>query len=331
MDKIRWGILSTAGIGIRKVIPALQRGQFCTVTAIASRDVARAEAAGRELGIATVHPSYEALLADPAIDAVYIPLPNHLHVPWSIKALAAGKHVLCEKPLGLTARDAELLLAASHQHPHLKIMEAFMYRNHPQWEAAQRIVAAGGIGTLRTIQSFFSYWNVDPNNIRNHAEMGGGALMDIGCYCVSFSRFLFAAEPTRMVGWVDRDPTFGTDRITSGMLEFPGGSATFTCSTQLSPYQRVNIFGTEGRIEIEIPVNAPPDRRCRLWHQRGTAIIESTFDVCDQYTLQGDRFARAILDHTPVLTPLDDAVENLRVIEALFESARRGTVITRSP
>ena len=328
MAKIRWGVLSTAGIGLRKVIPGLQQGKFCTVTAIASRDVTKAAAAAQELGIPVVHPSYEALLADPAIDAVYIPLPNHLHVPWSIKALEAGKHVLCEKPLGLNPKDAERLLDASRRFPHLKIMEAFMYRHHPQWQTARRIVTEGGIGELRTIQSFFSYWNVDPKNIRNNAEIGGGALMDIGCYCVSFSRFLFDAEPIRVMGSVDRDPTFGTDRTTSGMLEFARGSATFTCSTQLSPYQRVNIFGTEGRIEIEIPINAPPDRPCRLWHQRGAEITETQFDLCDQYTLQGDRFAQAILENIPVFTPLEDAVANLRVIDALFRSARTGTSTT---
>lgn len=326
MRKINWGILSTAKIGLTKVIPALQASQHGRVAALASRDLVKGQAAAERLGIPRVHGSYEALLADPEIDAIYVPLPNHLHVDWSIKALEAGKHVLCEKPIGLDTGDALRLVAAAQRHPRLKVMEAFMYRFHPQWQAAQRLIAAGGIGELRTVQAFFSYWNVDPKNIRNIGAVGGGGLMDIGCYCVSFGRFLFGAEPKRVLGLADFDPAFGTDRLTSGILDFGRGTSTFTCSTQLSPYQRVNIFGTEGRIEIEIPVNAPPDRTSRLWHQRGPKIDEVLFDPCDQYTLQGDAFARAILDDTRVPTPLDDAVGNMRVIEAVLASARSGGV-----
>ena len=324
MRKINWGILSTAKIALLKVIPALQASQFGTVAAIASRDLARAQEAAQRLGIPRAHGSYEALLADPGVDAIYVGLPNHLHVPWAIRALAAGKHVLCEKPIGLNVGEAEELLAAARQQPRLKIMEAFMYRHHPQWQTARRLVAAGGIGELRTVQAFFSYRNLDPKNIRNIAAAGGGGMMDIGCYCVSVARFLFDAEPRRVLGLVERDPAFGTDRLASGVLEFAGGTATFTCGTQLAPYQRVNIFGTEGRIEIEIPFNAPPDRPCRLWHQRGATTEEIVFDICDQYTIQGDLFARAILDDTPVPTPLEDAVANLRVIEAVLASARQG-------
>lgn len=323
MKQINWGILSTARIGVNKVIPGLQAAQFGRVAAIASRDLAKGQDVARQLGIPTVHGSYEALLADPAVDAIYNPLPNHLHVPWSIRALEAGKHVLCEKPIALTTAEAQSLADVAARHPKLKVMEAFMYRHHPQWIAARQLIADGGIGSLRVVHSHFSYWNVDPLNIRNMAEIGGGALMDIGCYCVSLSRFLFGSEPQRVLGVVERDPQFGTDRITSGTLAFGEGTSTFTCATQLSPYQRVNIFGTEGRIEIEIPFNAPPDRPTRLWHQRGDKLTEHTFPPCDQYTLQGDLFARAILDDTPVPTPLQDAVENLRVIETLFESARR--------
>lgn len=325
MRKISWGILGAAKIGINKVIPALQRSTLGTVVALASRDAAKARDAAQQLGIPRAHASYEALLADPQIDAVYIPLPNHLHVPWSIKALEAGKHVLCEKPLGLTSDDAQRLLDAAKKHPRLKVMEAFMYRHHPQWQHARDLVASNAIGELRTVNAFFSYWNVDPANIRNNAAIGGGGMMDIGCYCVSFARWLFDAEPRRVVGLADFDPTFGTDRLASAILDFARGSATFTCSTQLSPYQRIHILGTEGRIEIEIPVNAPPDQPCRLWHQRGANLAEKTFDACDQYTLQGDAFARAILDDTPVPTPLEDAVANMRVVEKVLASARSRT------
>lgn len=322
MRKLRIGILSTANIGMKKVTPAMQRGQHTEVVAIASRDQARAEAAAKQLGIRTAHGSYEALLADPNVDAIYNPLPNHGHVPWSIRAIQAGKHVLCEKPIALTSAEAGELIAIAKRHPRIKVMEAFMYRHHPQWIAAKQIVAEGGIGALRAVHSFFSYFNADPANVRNMADIGGGGLMDIGCYNISLSRFLFGAEPARVVGLVEFDPTFKTDRLASGMLDFGAGTATFTCSTQLSSYQRVNIYGTEGRIEIEIPFNAPPDKPCRIWHQRGADVKEIVFPICDQYTLQGDAFALAVLNDTPVPTPLEDALANMRVIERVLQSAR---------
>jgi predicted dehydrogenase len=232
--------------------------------------------------------------------------------------------VLCEKPIALTTAEAQTLADAAKQHPQLKVMEAFMYRHHPQWQRARQIVSAGGIGALRTIQSFFSYYNDDPGNIRNQADIGGGGLMDIGCYNISISRFIFDAEPQRVCGIVEYDPQLKTDRLASGMLDFGSGTATFTCSTQLSSYQRVNIFGDTGRIEIEIPFNAPPDRPCKIWHQHAAGTEEIVFDVCDQYTLQGDALARAILDDTPVPTPIEDAVANMAVIEALVRSSKSG-------
>jgi len=325
MTKIRWGVLSTANIGVAKVLPAMQRGAFCDITAIASRELAKAQATAKQLGIPKAYGSYEELLADPDVDAIYNPLPNHLHVPWSIKAIEAGKHVLCEKPIALTTAEAQTLADAAKQHPQLKVMEAFMYRHHPQWQRARQIVAAGGIGTLRTIQSTFSYYNDDPSNIRNQADIGGGGLMDIGCYNISISRFIFDAEPQRVCGIVEYDPQLKTDRLASGMLDFGRGTATFTCSTQLASYQRVNIFGDTGRIEIEIPFNAPPDRPCKIWHQHDGGIEEIAFEICDQYTLQGDALARAILDDTPVPTPIEDAVANMAVIEALVRSSKSGT------
>jgi predicted dehydrogenase len=324
MTKIRWGVLSTANIGVAKVLPAMQRGAYCEVAALASRDLAKAQAAAKQLGIPKAYGSYEDLLADPEVDAIYNPLPNHLHVPWSIKAIEAGKHVLCEKPIALTAAEAQELADAAAKHPHLKVMEAFMYRHHPQWQRARQIVSAGGIGALRTIQSFFSYYNDDPANVRNQADIGGGGLMDIGCYNISLSRFIFDAEPQRVCGIVEYDPQFKTDRLASGMLDFGRGTATFTCSTQLASYQRVNIFGDSGRIEIEIPFNAPPDKPCRMWHQHAGGTEEIVFEICDQYTIQGDLLARAILDDTPVPTPLTDAVANMRVIEALVQSSKTG-------
>jgi predicted dehydrogenase len=271
--------------------------------------------------------SYEELLADAEIDVVYNPMPNHLHVPWSIKALEAGKHVLCEKPIGLNAADAQRLLDVSKKHSKLKVMEGFMYRHHPQWQRAKRLVKENKIGELRTIHSFFSYFNADANNIRNKSDIGGGGLMDIGCYNISLSRFIFDSEPQRVFGILENDPVFKTDRITSGILDFGSGTSTFTCSTQLTPYQRVNIFGTEGRIEIDIPFNAPPDRPCKMWYQYGDKIEEMEFEVCDQYTIQGDLFSQAVLNDTPVPTPLEDAVANMKVIDAVVESGRIGQAV----
>jgi predicted dehydrogenase len=322
MTKVRWGILSTANIGTEKVIPAMQRGEHCEVTAIASRDVERAQTAAAKLGIPKAYGSYEELLADPDLDAIYNPLPNHLHVSWSIRALEAGKHVLCEKPIGLSAAEGVELVEAGRRHPDLKLMEAFMFRHHPQWQKAKELVDGGGIGELRTVQTFFSYFNDDPENVRNQADIGGGGLMDIGCYPISVSRFMFGSEPNRVMGIVEYDARFKTDRLASAVLDFGRGTATFTCSTQLTSYQRVNIFGTTGRVEIEIPFNAPPDRPCKMWHQQGEEIEEIVFDVCDQYTIQGDLFAQAILNDTDVPTPIDDAVANMRVIEAIVNSHR---------
>jgi predicted dehydrogenase len=331
MKKVRWGILSTARIGTEKVIPAMQQGDLCEVVALASRDLQKARDAAQQLRLPKAYGSYEELLADPEIEAIYNPLPNHLHVPWSIRALEAGKHVLCEKPIGLNVAEAERLAAAGSEHSHLKLMEAFMYRHHPQWQRAQEIVRQGGIGRLRTIQSFFSYFNDDPGNIRNQQDIGGGALMDIGCYPISLSRFLYGEEPTHVMGLVEADPRFGTDRLTSGMLQFPEGTSTFTCATQLTPYQRVNIYGDAGRIEIEIPFNAPPDRPCRLWHQTGERSEELFVGTCDQYTIQGDLFSRAIREDRSVPTPFSDAIANMRVIEALFRSSETGRSELVSP
>lgn len=322
--KIRWGILSTAKIGLVKVIPAMKQGKYCEITAIASRNLNEAKKAAASLEIPKAYGSYEELLTDTEIEAVYIPLPNHMHVEWAIKAMEAGKHVLLEKPVGLSSEQAESLIQASKLNPSLKIMEAFMYRHHPQWQKAKKLVSDRNIGTLKTIQTFFSYYNTDPNNIRHNPDFGGGGLMDIGCYCISLSRFIFDEEPKRVNGLVEFDPKFKTDRMASGILDFPGGTSTFTCSTQLVPFQRVTIFGDKGSIEIEIPFNAPPDKPTRLWLHTSDKTEEITFDICDQYTIQGDLFSKAILENTEVPTPLEDAMNNMLVIEAVFRSSESG-------
>ena len=322
---VRWGVLSTAKIGIDKVIPATAAADRCEVVAIASRDLERARAAAFELGIARAFGSYEDLLADPDVDAVYNPLPNHLHAEWTIAAARAGKHVLCEKPLATTSADAERMIQACEAEGVL-LMEAFMYRLHPTWEAVTSLVASGRIGELKTVQSWFSYFNDDPGDIRNLVETGGGALYDIGCYCVNLSRMLFGAEPERVGGSVLRDPVMGIDVLTSGILDFGDVVATFTCSTRAEPDQRVHIYGTEGRISLEIPFNIPPDRPTRVSHTAGgdppvrpeTEVL--TFDPANEYTIQAERFAAAVLDGGQVPIPPSDAVGNLRVIEELFRS-----------
>jgi predicted dehydrogenase len=326
MQKVRWGILSTAKIAREKVIPATQASETGVVAAIASRDLTQAEAIANQLGIDRAYGSYDELLADSEIDAVYNPLPNHLHVPWTMRAIEAGKHVLCEKPIAMSAGEAKALLDFANDRPQ-KVMEAFMYRFHPQWITARRLANDGSIGQIRTIHTDFSYFNDDPGNIRNKLEMGGGALMDIGCYPISLSRFIFGAEPTSVLGKIEHHSTTQVDCVTSAIMEFDAGSSTFTCSTLRAPYQRVNIFGTTGRIEIEIPFNAPTELPCRLWLQTGgmnEKVEEIRFDTCDQYMLQADAFGRAVLENRPVPTPLEDAVSNMRVIERIFASAESG-------
>jgi predicted dehydrogenase len=326
--KIRWGVLGVAGIAVKKVIPAMQKGALCTIDAIASRDADRAQTAAASLGIPKAYASYEALLADPEIDAIYNPLPNHLHLPWTTRAAEAGKHVLCEKPIGLNAGEARQLLAVE-QRTGVTIGEAFMVRTHPQWIRTRELILEGAIGDLHAIEGHFSYYNADPANIRNVPAYGGGGLMDIGCYPINTSRFIFGAEPFRVSAVLTRDPKMHTDRLASAMLEFPTGYATFTCSTQLVAYQRMQFLGTKGRIEIEIPFNAPPDRPCRIAIDSGADVFGGgiryeEFPVCDQYTIQGDRFSQAILEGGPVPVPVADSILNMAVIDAVFRSSETG-------
>jgi predicted dehydrogenase len=326
--KIRWGVLGVAAIAVKKVIPAMQKGEFSEIAAIASRDLTKAQEAAKALGIPKAYGSYEALIADPEIDAIYNPLPNQLHVPWTIKAAKAKKHVLCEKPVSMTVAEA-IELQSIEKRTGVKIGEAFMVDCHPQWLRARELVLAGKIGQLRSIQGAFGYFNVDPKNVRNQLETGGGALMDIGCYLIHGSRFIFGEEPTRVVALIDRDPEMKTDRLTSFILDFPSGQSVATCSTQLVPYQRFQFFGTKGRLEIEVPVNAPPDRPTRIFIDDGRdlfggGITTETFPVCDQYTLQGDAFSRAILEGTAVPVSVGNGVKNMAVIEAVFRSGETG-------
>ena len=325
---VRWGILSTADIGVRKVIPGMRKAARCEVVAIASRDGEQARAVAAELGIPTAHGSYEALLADPGVDAVYLPLPNHLHMEWTIAALRAGKHVLCEKPLAMTADEAQRMVDVANE-TGLHLMEAFMYRQHPSWVAAMDLVRSGRIGTVTAVQSWFSYYNDDTANIRNIVEYGGGALFDIGCYSINLSRMVFGGEPSNIQASLRRDAATGVDALVSAILDFDGGIASFTCAIRSESDQRVDIYGTDGRISIEIPFNIPPDRPTRIRLTAGgdppvapdTTALE--FPTADPYTVEVERFADAVLDGGSTPVPPEDAVANLRVIEEIFAIGER--------
>ncbi len=328
MAKIRWGVLGAAKIAVEKVIPAMQGGAHTEVVAVASRDAGKAREVADRLGIARAHGSYEALVADPDVDAIYNPLPNHLHLPWTRAAAEAGKHVLCEKPLGLDTAEAREFLALRDR-TGVRIQEAFMVWTHPQWRRAVDLARSGALGDVRSYVGMFSYYNDDPANIRNVADWGGGGLMDIGCYLVITSRMLFGEEPRRVLGLMARDEATGVDVLTSMMLDYPSGQAIGMCSTRVTAYQRVQLFGTRKRLEIEIPFNAPNDRPCRLWTDDGRdlfggGIEELTVDTCDQYRIQGDLFSKAILDGTPQPYPLEMSVQNMAIIDALFRSAKTG-------
>jgi len=318
-NRIRWGVLSTANIGMKRVIPSMQAMRNGDVVAISSRAEQAARDAAAKLGIPKSYGSYEALLADPEIDAVYNPLPNHLHVPYTIKAMEAGKHVLCEKPIAITAAEAEQLLDAQQRCPNVKVMEAFMYRFHPQWTAVFDIIRSGAIGDVRHLNTDFTYYNVDPANVRNKADIGGGALLDIGCYGVNLARWIFGGEPIDVKSVLKRDPEFKTDIWTSAILEFEHGSASILCSTQLEHRQSAVIYGTKGSLELNVPFNAGEDVVRTVTVRIGGVNEVLRFGHSDTYTLQGEAFSQAVIDHTPVTLPLSDAIANMRVLDRILD------------
>jgi predicted dehydrogenase len=328
-SRVRWGVLGVAKIAVEKVIPAMQRSQYSSVTAIASRDLSKAQRAAAALNIPKAYGSYEALLADPDVDAVYNPLPNHLHVPWSVRAAERGKHVLCEKPIALTGDEARELIAARDR-AGVHIQEAFMVRTHPQWLQTVAMIDAGRIGAVRGIVGVFSFYNRDAANIRNVRDYGGGAIMDIGCYLVNTSRLMLQREPERVIALIDRDPELRVDRLTSMMLDYGSAHAVGTCGIQMVPYQRIQILGERGRIELQIPFNAPNDRPCRLLVDDGSDLTGANVEAievatCDQYSIQADLLSQAIRDRGRLAPyPLEDSVKNMAVIDALFRAASSG-------
>lgn len=328
MQKLRWGVLSSAKIAREKVIPAIQSSLHGEVVAIASRTQEGADQTAKELGIKYAYGSYEALLADPTIDAIYNPLPNHLHVPWSIKAIEAGKHVLCEKPLGLNAADVEKLMTVTQQHPHLKVMEAFMYRFHPQWKTVKQLVRNGRIGQVRNIQSYFAYNNHDTNNIRNNADWGGGALMDIGCYCISLSRFIYDEEPLRVLGHITPYAGYDVDCFVSGIMEFADGNATFSAATKSEAGQFVKIHGEHGSIFIPLSFTPLPGTSTHIILKRNDVHEEIIQPPSDHYRNMADEFAQSVFTKEPVPTPLSDALANMKIIDAIFASAKNSQWIS---
>jgi len=328
LHKVKWGILGVASIAMRKVIPGMQKGEWSEIAAIASRDLGKAQRAAEELGIPKAYGSYEELIADKEIEAIYNPLPNHLHVPWSIKAAEVGKHTLCEKPLALNAAEAETLRGARDRY-NVKIGEAFMVKTYPQWLRVRELVRQGSIGELKSIITVFSYFNRDPKNVRHRVEWGGGGLLDIGCYPITLSRWLYGEEPKRVTGTIENDPDFGTDRLASAILEFSRGQSIFTSGTQTNYFQRMTLLGTTGRIDVEIPFNAPTNRPLQLTISDGMEFIGGTKTIeeipaADQYTIQGDEFSKAIRNITDVPVPLEDAISNMKVIDAIFRSSSTG-------
>jgi predicted dehydrogenase len=327
--KVKWGILGAASIARRRVVPAMLQCQLAEIAAVCSRSLAKSQEFAKEFAIPKAYGSYEELLNDPEIEVIYNPLPNHLHVDWSIRAASRGKHVLCEKPIARTVAEARRLLAARDEYG-VKIGEAFMVSTHPQWLRAREVVRSGRIGKLRSAAGLFSYFNVEPANVRNSVEFAGGALMDIGCYPIRMSRFIFGEEPLRVTGCIARDPNFQTDRLTSAILEFPSGQSIFTVSTQMVYYQRMQFLGTEGRVDIEIPFNAPTDNPCRVFVDDGKNLyggasqVTESIPICNQFTIQADVFSKAVRGHGEVPNSMEDAICNTAVIEALFRSARTG-------
>ena len=323
MKPVRWGIISVAKHFIRCVVLPMQKSEMIELYGIASRNPEKAKEASEKYGIPRYYQSYEDLLSDKSIEAVFIPLPNDMHLEWIKKSVDAGKHIICEKPLTLNAREASEAIEYAAKKDTL-LMEAFMYRFHPQWIKARELVQTENIGNLRAVHTFFSYQNTDPYNIRNILEMGGGGILDIGCYAVSIARYIFDKEPQRVVSLINRDQAFKTDILSSGILDFGDGHSIFTVGTQTFPYQKVDIIGSAGRIHIKIPFNTYPDIPVNIsvTNSVGTRKIHS--GPADHYELQFERFSEAIRKGLQAPISPMDALNNMSVLDALFRSEKSG-------
>jgi predicted dehydrogenase len=327
MEKIKFGVLSTAQIGINHVIPAIIKSKNCELAAIASRRIQKAEKAGRQFDINTFYSNYDELLKDKNIDAVYIPLPNHLHTDWSLKALKAGKHVLCEKPFSLNSKDGQKVINFLKKPSKLVFMEAFMYGFHKQWSKARELLCDGKIGDIIDVKSTFTYFNNDPDNIRNKYLEGGGGLLDVGCYCINVTRMIYNEEPEMVFGKIKYDSGFGVDVYVKGMMKFNHGLASFSAGTKASPHEEVRIIGTKGMLTINHPFYGVPTMEsnttihlCPNYGEKISFEIEGE----NQYMKMVDHFAESILNETPPKITLQNSINNMKVIDAIFASDKSG-------
>ena len=323
MEKLKIGVLGVSNHLIKRIVLPLRQTQHCYIEAIASRDISKAKECAETFNINKAYGDYQELLDDASIDMVYIPLPNHMHLEWIEKAAIAGKHILCEKPIALDAEQAQESMDICSRH-NVKLMEAFMYKFHPQWIYAKDVVKTKQIGDIKYINSSFAYNNPAPNNIRNIKEYGGGAVMDIGCYAISVPRFILDTEPQKVMGIQVEHDRFGTDILSSAIMDFNGVHSTFNVSTLSHPNQYVEIVGTAGRIRVEIPFNTYVDTKAQILISTGQGDRILDFDICDQYGLMFDAFAQAIKNDKPVPHHPQDAINNMKVIDAVFKSSQSG-------
>lgn len=323
MKKIRFGVLGVSNHFYKRIALPLNETDNCEVYAIASREVSKAKVAGEEFGIPVSDLNYEELINHDEVDAIYIPQPNHLHAEWTIKALEAGKPVLCEKPLAMDAQEANQMADVSKR-LNIPLMEGFMYRFHPLWQHIRNLIRTNQIGQINSVHTIFTYNNPSSSNIRNIKEFGGGALMDIGCYAISVPRFLFGSEPDKVMATMEEHPEFGTDMHTTALMQFGSANASFFVSTASEPFQKVEIIGTAGTITVHVPFNTYVDTPSTITVSTGQGAREVEFPICDPYGLMFDAFSSALIDQKPVPVPIEDAINNMKVIDAVVKSAKSG-------
>lgn len=320
-EKINWGILGAAAIAKDQLMPAIKQSTNSNLMALASREIEKAKIIAEANNIPKCYGSYDELLNDPQIDAVYIPLPNHLHMEYTIKAIQKGKHVLVEKPICLKSNDVEEIIKVMNDFPQVKVMEAFMYKLHPQWIKVKELITDGAIGKLKFIQSSFSFFDDNPKSIVNTKEYGGGSLYDIGCYPVSVSRFLFDDQPKLICANMEIDPNLGIEVTTNCILEFENGRSQFFSSIRMKDNQNVKIFGTEGIIELVLPFNPLPNKQAEIILIKNETKEIIKVDSCNQYEIEVSLFSKSIIENTEPPVSIYDSLNNMLVIDKIFESA----------
>jgi predicted dehydrogenase len=330
---VNWGVLGAANIAVKHALPGMREAPSAKLLAIASRDLGKAQAVAQALGVPRAYGSYDALLADGEIDAVYVPLPNPLHFEWSLRALEAGKDVLCEKPLCLSSEQISELCAARDRSGR-KIEEAFAYRNHPQWTKVLEIIASGTLGAVRSVHGTLAKQFLDPTDIRNNPNDGGGGIYDLGSYAISACNMIFGRKPARVVAALERDPAFGIDRLSSALLDYGDAHAAFTVATQAGSsawgsHQQLSILCAQGWLRLEFPYSQVRPTECRVEIGDATSVgafptSTLSFAAINQFALQAERFSRLVRGEAVRAWPIEEARDTLRTIEGLFESARTG-------